>query len=117
MDPLRLGQSVARVARGRLTRRTALASGGAGLASALLGGRFSPLTAQAQDATREATAPGDNLPPHVPEWMRIPGAAASPYGERAPAEEGVLRLAPNPVVSFSPLAELHGTLTPNALFY
>ena len=29
----------------------------------------------------------------------------------------MVRLAPNPVVSFSPLADLHGTLTPNALFY
>ena len=28
-----------------------------------------------------------------------------------------MRLAPNPVVSFSPLADIHGTLTPNALFY
>ena len=37
MDPLRLGQSIRRVARARLTRRAALASGGAGLASALLG--------------------------------------------------------------------------------
>jgi sulfane dehydrogenase subunit SoxC len=49
--------------------------------------------------------------------MRTPGAPSSPYGERAPAEERIVRLAPNPVVSFSPLADLHGTLTPNALFY
>ena len=53
----------------------------------------------------------------VPAWMRTPGAPSSPYGERAPAEESVVRLAPNPVVSFSPLADIHGTLTPNALFY
>src|SRR5215213_4171807 len=106
MDPLRLRQSVAHVVRSRLTRRAALASGGAGAASALLGRvGLSPLTAQAQDATPGATpAPGDNLPPQVPAWMRTPGAPTSPYGERAPAEESVVRLAPNPVVSFSPLA-------------
>ena len=49
--------------------------------------------------------------------MQTPGAPSSAYGERAPAEESVVRLAPNPVVSFSPLADVHGTLTPNALFY
>jgi sulfane dehydrogenase subunit SoxC len=118
MDPLRLGQSVARVARSRLTRRAALASSGAGLASALLGRvGLSPLTARAQDATPAATATGDNLPPNVPAWMRTPGAPSSPYGERAPAEDSVVRWAPSPDASFSPLADLHGTLTPNALWY
>jgi sulfane dehydrogenase subunit SoxC len=119
MDPLRLGQSVTRVARARLTRRAALASSGAGLASALLE-RLDPnaKVAAAQDATPVAeTAAGSNLPPHVPAWMRTPGAPSSPYGERAPAEDAIVRLAPNPVVSFSPLADLPGTLTPNALFY
>jgi sulfane dehydrogenase subunit SoxC len=118
MDPLQLGQSVARVARARLTRRAALASSGAGLASALLGRvGLSPLTARAQDATPAATATGDNLPPNVPAWMRTPGAPSSPYGERAPAEDSVVRWAPSPDASFSPLADLHGTLTPNALWY
>jgi sulfane dehydrogenase subunit SoxC len=124
MDPLRLGQSVARVARARLTRRAALASSGAGLASALLG-RLDPKArvAAAQEATPVAvSATGDNLPPNVPVWMQTPGANVSPYGVRAPAEDGVIRLADPPgtsipVVSFSPLAELRGTLTPNALFY
>jgi sulfane dehydrogenase subunit SoxC len=118
MDPLRLGHSVARVARARLTRRAALASSGAGLASALLGRvGLSPLTARAQDATPAASATGDNLPPNVPAWMRTPGAPSSPYGERAPAEDSVVRWAPSPDASFSPLADLHGTLTPNALWY
>jgi sulfane dehydrogenase subunit SoxC len=118
MDPIQLGQSVARVARARLTRRAALASSGAGLASALLGRvGLSPLTARAQDATPAASATGDNLPPNVPAWMRTPGAPSSPYGERAPAEDSVVRWAPSPDASFSPLADLHGTLTPNALWY
>ena len=119
MDPLRLGQSVARVARSRLTRRAALASSGAGLASAFLDRLdLKSNVAAAQEATPTGAAnAGDNEPPAVPDWMQTPGAPSSPYGERAPGEESVLRLAPNPVVSFSPLADLHGTITPNALFY
>ncbi|HEY7036087.1 MAG TPA: sulfite dehydrogenase, partial [Thermomicrobiales bacterium] len=119
MDPTRFGPIVGRLARRRLTRRAALASGGAGLAATLLGGR-GPTGAgtAAQEATPAApAAAGDDLPPNVPAWMRTPGAPSSAYGERAPAEEAVVRLAANPVVSFSPLADLHGTLTPNALFY
>jgi sulfane dehydrogenase subunit SoxC len=119
MDPLRLGQSVARVARARLTRRAALASSGAGLASALLD-RFdlNANVAAAQEATPTGVVnAGDNEPPAVPAWMQTPGAPASAYGERAPAEESVVRWSPAPDVSFSPLADLHGTLTPNALWY
>ncbi len=52
MDPLRLGQRVARVARSRLTRRAALASSSAGLASAL----FNPLDPKAHvSSAQEAT--------------------------------------------------------------
>jgi sulfane dehydrogenase subunit SoxC len=119
MDPFRLGQSVARVARSRLTRRAALASSGAGLASALLD-RFDlkASVAAAQEATPTGVVnAGDNEPPAVPAWMQTPGAPASAYGERAPAEESVVRWSPAPDVSFSPLADLHGTLTPNALWY
>jgi sulfane dehydrogenase subunit SoxC len=119
MDPFRLGQSVARVARARLTRRAALASSGAGLASALLD-RFDlkASVAAAQEATPTGVVnAGDNEPPAVPAWMQTPGAPASAYGERAPAEESVVRWSPAPDVSFSPLADLHGTLTPNALWY
>lgn len=119
MDPLQLGQSVARLARSRLTRRAALASSGAGLATALLDrGNLRPQALAAQDATPTGTQTGgNNEPPEVPAWMRTPGAPASAYGERAPAEDIVVRWSPAPDVSFSPLADLHGTLTPNALFY
>jgi sulfane dehydrogenase subunit SoxC len=119
MDPLRLRQSVGRVARSRFTRRAALASSGAGLASALLD-RFDlkASVAAAQEATPTGVVnAGDNEPPAVPAWMQTPGAPASAYGERAPAEESVVRWSPAPDVSFSPLADLHGTLTPNALWY
>ena len=119
MESFRIATLTQPFRRHRLSRRAALASAGASLSTTLLGRvGLSPRNAVAQDATpAAATATGDNLPPNVPAWMRTPGAPSSPYGERAPAEESVVRLAPNPVVSFSPLADLHGTLTPNALFY
>ena len=108
-----------RVTRSRFTRRAALASSGAGLATVLLD-RFDlkSTVMAAQDATPTvAGGNGANEPPAVPAWMQTPGAPASAYGERAPAEESVVRWSPAPDVSFSPLADLHGTLTPNALFY
>jgi sulfane dehydrogenase subunit SoxC len=118
MDPGRFAQRAVRFARHRLSRRAALGTGGAGLAAALLGrgvqARARPTT---QEATPAPSEPGANLPPNVPAWMQAPGAPSSPYSERAPQEQGVVRLAPAPDVSFSPLADLHGTLTPNALFY
>src|SRR5215217_4889189 len=119
MDPLRLGQSVGRVARSRLTRRAALASSGAGLASALLDQfHLKASVAAAQEATPTGTVnAADNEPPAVPAWMQTPGAPASAYGERSSFEDGVVRWSPAPDVSFSPLADLHGTLTPNALWY
>ena len=110
MESFRIATLTQPFRRRRLSRRAALASAGASLSTTLLGRLgLSPRGAMAQDATpAAATATGDNLPPHVPAWMQTPGAPSSPYGERAPAEESVVRLAPNPVVSFSPLAELHG---------
>src|SRR5215208_3765408 len=119
MESFRIANLTQPFRRHGLSRRAALASAAVSLSSTLLG-RAGLLhrNALAQDATPVAeAAAGDNLPPDVPSWMRTPGAPSSPYGERAAAEESVVRLAPNPVVSFSPLAELPGTLTPNALFY
>lgn len=49
--------------------------------------------------------------------MRVPGGEASPYGERAPAEAAVVRQLLDPLDSLSPLADIQGTITPNALSY
>jgi sulfane dehydrogenase subunit SoxC len=125
MDPGRFAQITKRFARRRLSRRAALGTGGAGLASALLGplglarsrSAAQEATPAAPDATPATSEPGANLPPNVPVWMKEPGAPSSEYGERAPAEQDVLRFAPVPDVSFSPLADVPGTITPNALFY
>lgn len=72
-----------------------------------------------------AQAPGSNLPPHTPEWMRHPGApvAAHPYGIPSAYEKQVIRrptnLTKQPFSSWSltPLQDLHGSITPNGLFY
>jgi sulfane dehydrogenase subunit SoxC len=121
MDTEPLGYSAKRFAAQRLSRRTALASAAAGVGVAMLGRtgatRDTVLAQAATPAASPVAETGNNLPPHVPAWMQTPGAPSSPYGERAPAEDAIVRLAPNPVVSFSPLAEIAGTLTPNALFY
>jgi sulfane dehydrogenase subunit SoxC len=119
MDPGRLTQIAARLARHRLSRRAALGTGGAGLAAALLG----PVgAARVGSAAQEATPtvalePGANLPPNVPAWMKEPGAPSSELSERSPHEQDVLRVAPSPAASFAPLQDLHGILTPNALFF
>ncbi len=116
-----LGQLTRRIAQRRLSRRAALTSGGAGVGAMLFRDRLQPADVRAQAATPAAsgtpTAAGANLPPNVPAWMRTPGGPATPYGERATAEQGVVRKLIDPFDSWSPLADLHGTLTPNALWY
>ena len=122
MDPTRLGQLARQFAQRRLSRRAALATGGAGVGALLFRDRLGPRRASARKRRRRLRQ--RRRPPRAPTCRRtcrpgcsIPGAPASPYGERAPAEQGVVRLAPAPDVSFSPLADLHGTQTPNALWY
>ncbi len=79
--------------------------------------------AEAAEATPGAT-PADEaanaLPPNVPPWMQKWGPLPSEYGQRSPFEEGVVRVPnddDNPAWSFTPLQALHGTMTPNSLFF
>jgi sulfane dehydrogenase subunit SoxC len=117
MEAPNIEKLVQRIHQNRLSRRAALASGSAGAASALLGRLGLPRgEAQAQEAT-PAALEGDNLPPNVPAWMRVPGGEASPYGERSPYEQNVVRELLDPYDSYAPLADLHGIITPNALWY
>jgi sulfane dehydrogenase subunit SoxC len=102
-------------------------AGGAAVAAPLLapllggeGAAFPGAAAMAQ-ATPGATpaAAGSALPPNIPPWMLKWGPLGSPYGERSPFEDGVLRI-PVPVEptdSWTPLQDLVGTITPNSLFY
>jgi len=68
---------------------------------------------------------GDGLPPHVPPWMRRQGAPIlSPaYGVPSPFESAVARKARDrtptatAAASCTPLADLHGIITPNGLHF
>jgi sulfane dehydrogenase subunit SoxC len=62
------------------------------------------------------TPEGSALPPDVPPWMQVWGPYPSEYGSRSPYESGVVRL-PSDTSSRTPLADLHGTMTPNSLFF
>ncbi|MBI3435601.1 MAG: sulfite dehydrogenase, partial [Proteobacteria bacterium] len=68
----------------------------------------------------------DNLPPHVPPWTRAlgDGVAARPYGLPSKYEKNVVRrdvewltASRESSVSFTPLHELDGTITPNGLCF
>ena len=98
---------------GNATRRGIL--GGAAALSALPMARAA---AQAGDA--------GSLPPNLPAWARTPGAGVieEAYGTRSAHESRVLRryvpwLTADRIssVSFTPLAEMHGIITPSGLHF
>jgi sulfane dehydrogenase subunit SoxC len=75
-------------------------------------------------ATASGATVADNLPPHVPQWMREPGAGfLNPaYGLPSPFEKHVLRKLPDqpsafPTATRTPLQSLFGSNTPNGLFF
>ena len=81
--------------------------------------------ASAALSTASAGAADDNLPPHVPAWMKEQGAPflSPPYGQPSPFEKNVIRRlrAPTPTKtaasSMTPLQDLHGIITPNGLHF
>ncbi len=97
----------------RQSRRSFLAAG-AGVAASML--------------ARPASAGGNpaNLPPNVPEWTRVlgEGVATRPYGKPSKFEKDVIRrdvewltASRESSVSFTPLHELEGIITPNGLCF
>jgi sulfane dehydrogenase subunit SoxC len=80
-------------------------------------------------AAKRVSAAGDldrNLPPNVPDWSRTLGAPilASPYGVPSPYEASVKRRespgltrTPYSSVSFTPLQNLFGIITPSGLHF
>lgn len=91
--------------------------------SALLGGYV--MAAGGLGFGHQVTASA-NLPPTVPSWMRTtgPGVVANPYGMPSKFEAHVVRrnvewLTASPIssVSFTPLADLQGIITPNGLHF
>lgn len=91
--------------------------------SALLGGYA--VATGGPGLGHQATAAA-NLPPAVPSWMRTtgPGVVANPYGMPSKFEAHVVRrnvewLTASPIssVSFTPLSDLQGIITPNGLHF
>lgn len=72
------------------------------------------------------SASGSNLPPNVPAWTRSlgPGVLTNPYGQPSPFESHVQRrtvdwLTPDRIasISFTPLADLKGIITPSGVVF
>jgi sulfane dehydrogenase subunit SoxC len=91
--------------------RQAAAIGGAALASG---------------AVRSANASDtNNLPPNVPEWMKVPGdpMGSQLYGTPSPFEKNLVKNIPKDLPQYlsasgrTPLQDLDGIITPNGLFY
>ena len=98
------------------SRRAALRAGLAGGAAALV----------APSLAAAAESDPANLPPNVADWTRMlgEGVGARPYGKRAKYEEHIARrdvswltASPQSSVSFTPLHEIDGTITPNGLCF
>jgi sulfane dehydrogenase subunit SoxC len=98
------------------TSRRALLRNAAVIGSAALAG----------SAVRGASASGaNNLPPNVPEWMKVPGdpMGSQPYGTPSPFERNVVKNISKNLPQYlsasgrTPLQDLDGIITPNGLFY
>jgi sulfane dehydrogenase subunit SoxC len=89
-----------------------------------LGGRT--VLASMPGATLAASGAAANLPPSVPEWMKAlgKGVDADPYGLPSRFEQSVIRrnvdwltATTQSSVSFTPLQDLDGIITPNGLCF
>ena len=76
--------------------------------------------------SRGAIAGSENLPPNVPAWTRSlgPGVVTNPYGQPSPFESHVQRRTVDWLtadrfasISFTPLADLKGIVTPSGLVF
>src|ERR1700709_2297522 len=100
------------------SRRRFLRQGGAVIGGALAGGI-------ASSKAGGVTEKPDNLPPHVPEWMKAPGdpMGSQLYGSPSPFEKDVVKNIPTNLPQYlsasgrTPLQDLEGIITPNGLFY
>lgn len=108
----------ATVSRRSLIQRAGAIGGvmAAGVALPALGNSLAASAAQAGTEAATPVAEGAALPPNIPPWMQVWGPLPSEYGERSPFESHVVRQ-PSSTSSRSPLQHLHGTMTPNSLFY
>jgi sulfane dehydrogenase subunit SoxC len=99
------------------SRRKFLQAGAAVAGGSLIGGSSA--------LAEPAEAPDQNLPPNIPEWMKVPGAPMGdqPYGTPSPYEKGIVKNISKSLPQYlsasgrTPLQELDGIITPNGLFY
>jgi len=100
-------------------RRTFLKKGLFATGSVMVGGALSGLSPKALAGDKGA-------PPDIPAWTRSlgPGVVDRPYGKPSASESGVIRrnvpwLTADDIssVSFSPLQDLQGIITPNGLVF
>lgn len=100
------------------SRRDILRQGSVLASSALAGAVLS-------EGVQAADVSDKNLPPNVPEWMKVPGAdtGSELYGTPSPFEKAVVRNVPKNQKQYTssatrtPLQDLDGIITPNGLFY
>jgi sulfane dehydrogenase subunit SoxC len=108
LDPLEMAAGGGLLGR-RSFLRHGLALSGAGLA------------ATAEAGALRAAAPADDL--SRPAWMKTPGQPFSNYGQPSPQERGVVRwisanrAVPGNGVSWTPLHQLEGSITPSGLHF
>lgn len=96
----------------RVNRRRFLKQTGALVGGAAAAGMLTSVQVSRAAETAQSLAPQDP--------MTLPGRPASPYGQRARSETSTRTLLSSPllpVVSFTPLQELHGIITPSSLHY
>lgn len=80
---------------------------------------LAPAAGLAANAQSQSSQPTDERPA----WMRTPGAQFSNYGQPSPHEAALIRriganrLAPGNGVSWTPLEDLEGTITPSGLHF
>jgi sulfane dehydrogenase subunit SoxC len=99
------------------SRRQFLRGGAVIGGAALAGGIAGPASAAAAETS--------NLPPNIPEWMKVPGdpMGSQLYGTPSPFEKGVVKNIPQNLPQYlsasgrTPLQDLDGIITPNGLFY
>jgi sulfane dehydrogenase subunit SoxC len=92
--------------------RGSAALGGAALTGGIAGGA-------------SAATDANNLPPNIPEWMKVPGdpMGSQPYGTPSPFEKHVVKNISKNLRQYlsasgrTPLQDLDGIITPNGLFY
>lgn len=116
-----LTHAVEAVAGGGLLDRRMLLRAGAGLGGAALG--VGALAAFLRPVWADSGEPAGAMPPGTPPWMLEPGKPFTNYGQPSPHERGVIRwISANPDVpgngiSWTPLHDLEGTITPNGLHF